>query len=178
MKMTIHERLRRPLLACAVAAASAAACGTAGAASLDEEKLRLLSCDPGTSDAQRQRATQWLMQSAQALPRDAGQRLAGPVQLGKACLANVTVAAAFGAIVVQGEICNDSLDEFTDALGAVGIRLDPDVAPKMPGTVLGRTSGEDRYAITRGMLDMRTGKTVPASTPYAFMCTARLGGPQ
>lgn len=147
-------------------------------ATLDQEKLRLLSCDTSAAGPGRQRAVQWLNQSAQALPGDAGQRLAGPIRLGKACLAKVTVGGSFGVMTIQGEICNASLDEFTDALAAAGIRLGRDVGAKMPGTVLAGTSGEGQYLVTRGMIDIRTGKTVPTSAPYAFTCMAKAGGAQ
>ena len=172
---------RLPTLAVCTAACvlpAAAQPPVSAAATLDQEKLRLLSCDTSAAGAGRQRAVQWLNQSAQALPGDAGQRLAGPIRLGKACLAKVTIGGSFGVMMIQGEICNASLDEFTDALAAAGIRLGKDVGAKMPGAVLAGTSGEGQYLVTRGMIDMRTGKTVPTSAPYAFTCMAKAGGAQ
>lgn len=149
-------------------------------AALDANKLRLLSCDrSGAAGAARTEAVAWLNASAAALPADAGQRLAGPVRLGKACLQNVTVSGSFGVMVIQGEICNAGLDEFTDALAAAGTRLGTDMAgKKMPGTVLGMADKARQYMVTRGMIDMRSGSVVPTSTPYAFTCTAAAGGAQ
>lgn len=159
--------LARPLLAGALVAAG----GSAVAASLDEEKLRVLSCDMTEPvRPERHKAVAWLNQSAEKLPRDAGQRLAGPIQLGKACLRNVTVTAGPGALMIQGEICSASLDDFTDALAAAGIRLGKDVAARMPGAVLGMAGEKQQYMITKGMIDMQTGNLVPTSSPYAFMC--------
>lgn len=147
---------------------------------LDTGKLRLLSCDrSGAAGAAHAEALAWLNQSMATLPGDAGQRLAGPVRLGKACLQNVTVSGSFGVMVIQGEICNTGLDEFTDALAAAGTRLGEDFAgKKMPGTVLGMAGKGRQYMVTRGMIDMRSGKVVPTSTPYAFTCTEVAGGPQ
>jgi hypothetical protein len=156
------------------------ACTLPADAALDANKLRLLSCDrSGAAGAARTEALAWLNASSETLPGDAGQRLVGPVRLGGACLQNVTVAGSFGVIVIQGEICNADLDEFTDALAAAGTRLDKDVAgKKMPGTVLGMADKERRYMVTRGMIDMRSGSVVPTSMAYAFTCTAAAGGAQ
>jgi hypothetical protein len=144
------------------------------------DKLRLLSCDrSGAAGAARTEAVAWLNASSETLPGDAGQRLAGPVRLGKACLQNVTVSGSFGVMVIQGEICNTGLDEFTDALAAAGTRLGQDFAgKKMPGTVLGMADKGRRYMVTDGMIDIRSGRAVPTSTPYAFTCSAVAGGPQ
>jgi len=182
MGLSISITIMRPLLTlitCAAPILSAAAQPPVSSApTLDQDKLRLLSCDTSAGGAGRQRAVQWLNGTAETLPRDAGQRLAGPVRLGKACLANVTVAGGFGVTMIQGEICNDSLGEFTEALAAAGTPLGKDVDTKMPGAVLAMASGQRRYMVTKGMIDMRTGKTIPTSAPYAFTCTAQAGGAQ
>lgn len=172
--------MRRLLISLACMACTLSAATLAADAALDANKLRLLSCDrSGAAGAARTEALAWLNASSETLPADAGQRLAGPVRLGNACLQNVTVAGSFGVIVIQGEICNADQDEFTDALAAAGTRLDKDVAGKeMPGTMLGMADKERRYMVTRGMIDIRSGSVVPTSMPYAFTCTEAAGGAQ
>lgn len=148
-------------------------------ASLDEEKLRLLSCEgAGASQADRGKASDWLNKTAQVLPKDQGLRLDGPVTLGRACLTNLRIMGSFGVMVIQGEICNTRLDDFTDALASAGIRLGKDVETKMPGVVLGRKGKEGQYLLTRGLVDIQTGRAIPTTSPYAFTCTASGGGPQ
>ncbi|QNA89484.1 hypothetical protein G4G28_15235 [Massilia sp. Dwa41.01b] len=104
--------------------------------------------------------------------------MSGPVTLGKACLKNVSMMGGFGAMVIQGEICNARLEEFTDALAAAGIRLGKDVKTRMPGVVLGRAGADGQYLITKGLIDVRNGKAIPTTTPYAFTCSLASGGPQ
>lgn len=178
MRPRIHHVIARPLLACVLAAG----CGVA-TATPDDDKLRLLSCDtPNAERAARKAALDWFNVTAETLARDAGQRIAGPVTLGKACLRNVTVAGGFGAMMVHGDICNTRLEDFTEALAAAGTTLDEASAttgPKaLPGAVLGKMDMTRRYLVTKGRVDLRTGKVEPGTTPYAFTCTAVQGGPQ
>jgi len=168
---TVHS-----LLACALAAA----CNMA-AASPDQDKLRLLSCDM-PSAAGRKAAVDWFNATAQTLERDAGHRIAGPVTLGKACLQNVSVAGSFGVVMVEGDICNSRLEDFTDALAAAGTALGDasamDADARMPEAVLAMRSASRGYQITRGRMDLKTSKVGPGATPYAFACMAAEGGPQ
>jgi hypothetical protein len=162
-------------LACTLPVAVMAA-PAAVAMSLDEAKLRVLSCDVSApSSPESGKAVDWLNRSARKTPREGGQRLAGPIELGKACLKNVTLSAGPGAVVIQGEICNARLEDFTDALAAAGTRLRKDVETKMPGVVLGEVTEERQYLITEGMIDMETGQAVPISGRYAFACGASEG---
>jgi hypothetical protein len=162
-------------LACTLAAAVPAA-GAAAATPLDEAKLRVLSCDlSAPRSLESGKAVDWLNRSAQKTAREGGQRLAGPIELGKACLKNVTLSAGPGAVMIQGEICNARLEDFTDALAAAGTRLRKDVETKMPGVVLGDVTENRQYLITEGMTDMLTGQAVPISGRYAFACGASEG---
>ena len=167
--------------------------GAAHAAS-DEDKLRLLSCanmaetvaetvagtvaDGAPATGAPSGAADWLNRTAEALPKDEGLRLAGPVVLGKACLRKLRIMGSFGAMVTQGEICNARLEEFTGALAAIGILLDSKVQTRLPGVVLGRAGPQGQYLISKGLVDMRNGEKVPTTAPYAFTCTAVSGGAQ
>ena len=166
------RRLCQSLLACMLAGA----CGMA-AASPDDDKLRLLSCDM-PSAAGRKEAVDWFNATAQILERDAGHRIAGPIRLGKACLQDVTVAGGFGLVMVQGDICNTRLEDFTDALAAAGTPLGTEAEASRPEVVLGMQSANRGYQVSRGRMDPRTGKFQPGATPYAFTCMAAEGGPQ
>lgn len=172
-KEYMHQRtptlVIQGLLLCALALA-----GTAGAASVDEDKFRLLSC---VTDKVTPKALEWFNQVAQTQAED-GKALAGPLKLGKACLKNVSVNAGFGALVVQGEICNGSLDEFTGALAGVGISVGKFTDSKIPGVVLGRGDERSSYLVTDRLIDMKTGKTLPLSGKYAFTCFVNEGGAQ
>ena len=149
------------------------------AASPDEDKLRLLSCEmPSAVPAAHKEAVDWFNHTAETLARDEGQRIAGPVMLGKACLRNVTVAGGFGVAMIQGDICNERLDDFTAALAGVGIALDKNPDARMPAAVLGKVGKEMQYLVTQGRMDPVTGKIVAGATPYSFTCMAAFGGPQ
>jgi len=165
----MHHRFTEGLLACVLACA-----GAAHAASLDEEKLRMLSCEKGAASA---KVAAWLAQF-NAGGQDDGLSIPGPLMLGKACLRHVSVTGSFGVQVVQGEICNARLDEFTDALAAAGTRLGKQIARKAPGFVLGMEEGDRSYVIADRLVDMKTGKPVPMDGKYAFTCTVSEGGPQ
>jgi len=116
------------------------------AASPDEDKLRLLSCEmPSTAPAAHEDVADWFNRTAEPLARDQGQRIAGPVTLGQACLSNVTVAGGFGVAMIEGDICNERLGDFSAALAGAGIPLDKDPDAGMPGVVLGRKGKEMQY---------------------------------
>lgn len=169
-------RLSRLLPTCMLACVLAGACGIAAAAP-DDDKLRLLSCDmPGA--AGRKAAVDWFNATAQTLERDAGHRIAGPIRLGKACLQDVTLAGGFGVVMVQGDICNTRLEDFTDALAAAGTALGTEGEAGRPEVVLGMRGANRSYQVTRGRMDPRSGKIQPGPTPYAFTCMAAEGGPQ
>lgn len=171
MRVRTYQWLGLAALAC-VAASSAAA------APLDDAKLRLLSCDMASATrADQEQAVAWLNQFAGAEPEN-GIAVPGTLQLGQACLRNVSVTGSYGVQVIQGEICNSRLEEFTDALAALGSKLGKDVDGKLPGIVLGKVSAGRQYFITKGRFDMRTGKAVAMAGPYAFTCTAGTGGAQ
>lgn len=162
-------------------------CSTAiAAASLDTEKLRLLSCDPpqaastfSAPTAEQEKATAWLNALAVVLPQDGGLLVAGPVKLGKACMKNITISGGFGVMMIQGEICNARLDDFTDTLAAAGTVLEKNTDEEHPEIVVAKKNAKWAYYITRGLVDLSTGKPVPVpkSAPYAFMCSAS-GGAQ
>lgn len=162
------------LLACMLAGTCAMA-----VASPDEDRLRLLSCDmPNAAPAAHKGAVDWFNQTAEPLARDQGHRIAGPVTLGKACLKNVTVAGGFGVAMIQGDICNARLEDFSAALADAGIALDKDPDAAMPGVVLGKVAKEMRYLVTEGRMDPMTGKVAAGATRYSFICMAAFGGPQ
>jgi len=166
--------LSRPLLACLLVGPCSMA-----AASPDEDKLRLLSCEmPSTAPAAHKDAVDWFNRTAKQLARDQGHRIAGPVTLGKACLSNITAAGGFGAVMIEGDICNERLEDFGAALAGAGIALDKDPNAGMPGVVLGRKGKELQYLVTEGRMDPTTGKVAPGATRYSFICTAAFGGPQ
>ena len=166
-------------IAALLAPICASATHLASAASLDEDKLALLSCAPTANAAHgAQDAATWLNQSGTPLPNDAGMHLAGPLEFGKACLKNVTVTGSFGVILIQGEICSERLADFTDALTAIGIPVGKVTPQQAPGAELGSMSDKRQYVIRRGLIDMRTGKTVPTASEYAFMCSLAGSGPQ
>jgi hypothetical protein len=119
----------------------------------------------------------WLNQSPPGNV-DGEKIIAGPVPLGKACVKNVSVVASFGVLMVQGQICNARLEEFTDALAAIGTTLNKDVKGKAPGVVMGKEEGKRAYFITDRLIDMKTRKPVPMDGNYAFICTVSEGGPQ
>ena len=167
----MHHRTPARLIKCALVCALALA-GAASGAAPDQDKFRLLSCDTASA-----KAGDWLNQSAPANAEDA-QIIAGPVTLGKACVKNVSVVASFGVLMVQGQICNARLEEFTDALAAIGTTLNKDVKDKAPGVVMGKEEGRRAYFITDRLVDMKTGKPVPMDGKYAFICTVSEGGPQ
>jgi hypothetical protein len=120
--------------------------------------------------------TEW-KQSGTPLPNDAGMRLPGPLEFGKACLKNVTVTGSFGVMLIQGEICNDRLGDFTDALTAIGIPVDKATPQQAPGAVLRSMSDKRQYVIRRGMIDMHTGKALATTSEYAFICSLSGSGP-
>lgn len=162
----------------ALACLACVAGNPAMAAPLDDAKLRLLSCDiDSAARADQEKAVAWLNQFAGSEPEN-GIAVPGPLQLGQACLRNVRVTGSYGVQLIQGEICNGRLEEFTGALAAIGIKLGKDVDGKVPGIVLGKVGAGRQYFITKGMLDMRTGKAVPMAGPNAFICTAGTGGAQ
>lgn len=167
---------------CALALAACLAGGVlqaASAAPRDESKLALLSCAPKTDPTSGAvEANEWLDQTGTVLPHDAGMHIAGPIQLGKACLKNVTVSGSFGAMLIQGEICNRRLDEFTDALRAIGVVVGKSASAQAPNVVLSGAIDMGQYMITKGMIDMATGKPLPTTSAYAFMCGVAGGGPQ
>jgi hypothetical protein len=167
---------------CVLALAACLAGGAlqaASAAPRDESKLALLSCVPKTDPVSGMvDAAEWLNQTGTELPNYAGMHIAGPIDLGKACLKNVTVSGSFGAMLIQGEICNQRLDEFTNALGAIGIVVGKSTSAQAPDVVLSGAINKGQYMITKGMTDMATGKTIPTTSTYAFMCGAAVGGPQ
>jgi len=166
--------LSRPLLACLLIGPCSIA-----AASPDEDKLRLLSCEmPSTAPAAHKDAVDWFNRTAKQLARDQGHRIAGPVTLGKACLSNITVSGGFGVAMIEGDICNKRLEDFSAALAGAGIALDKDPDAGMPGVVLGKVGKEMQYLVTEGRMDLRTGKMVTGATPYSFTCMAAFGGPQ
>ena len=172
MRPRMHHVIARPLLACVLAAT----CGMA-AASPDQERLRLLSCDLPSATGGKA-AIDWFNATAEALSQDRGHRIAGPITLGKACLQNVDIAGAFGVVMVEGDICNARLDDFTEALAAAGTTLGKDVEEGQPEMVLGMRGADRGYLVTRGRFDSRTGKMGPGTTPYSFSCMAAQGGPQ
>lgn len=166
--------LSRSLLACLLAGPCSIA-----AASPDDARLRFLSCDmPNPAPEAYKEAVDWFNQTAEVLARDEGQRIAGPVTLGKACLRNVTVAGGFGVAMIGGDICNKRLDDFTTALAGAGIALDKDPDAGIPGVVLGKVGKEMQYLVTEGRMDPMTGKVAPGATRYSFTCMAAFGGPQ
>jgi len=130
--------LSRSLLVCLLAGPCSIA-----AASPDDAKLRFLSCDmPNPAPKAYKEAVDWFNATAEPLARDQSQRIAGPVTLGKACLRNVTVAGGFGVAMIEGDICNERLEDFSAALAGAGIALDKDPDAGMPGVVLGRKGKE------------------------------------
>lgn len=166
--------LSRSLLACMLAGLCSMA-----AASPDEDKLRLLSCEmPSTAPAAHKVAVDWFNRTAEPLARDQGHRIAGPVTLGKACLSNITAAGGFGVVMIEGDICNERLEDFSAALAGAGIALDKDPDSGMPGVVLGKVDKEMQYVVMEGRMDPKTGKVAPGATRYSFICTAAFGGPQ
>jgi hypothetical protein len=160
-----------PGLACAAFFMAVPASG----ASLDAEKLKALSCDTnGASSAEQRAAMDWL----NGLAGESSKKGAAPITLGKACVKNVTVMAGPGMLMVQGEICNAQLSEFTDALATVGTKLGKDSKVSFPGIVLSSLGEKRQYLITTGKIDMETGKTLPSSTPYSFQCGLASGNGQ
>jgi len=166
--------LSRSLLACLLAGPCSIA-----AASPDDARLRFLSCDmPNPAPEAYKEVIDWFNATAEPLARDQGQRIAGPVTLGKACLRNVTVAGGFGVAMIEGDICNERLEDFSAALAGAGIPVDKDPDAGMPGVVLGRKGKELQYLVTEGRMDPMTGKVAPGATRYSFICMAAFGGPQ
>lgn len=146
---------------------------------VDQDKLALLSCvTRADSTSGAMAIDKWLNESSTELPNYAGQHFSGPLKLGKACLQNVTATGSFGVLMVQGEICNERLSDFTDALSAIGVVLGKVTHEKLPEAVLSGALDKGQYVITKGMIDLRTGKVVPTSTEYAFMCSLAGSGPQ
>lgn len=94
-------------------------------AQADIEKLRLLSCmelrDGGSAAAAE--ALDWV----NGLPkpdRDEILHLDGPTHLAGACVQDARISAAFGAMVIDGTVCNPSSAEFLAALASIGLKLD------------------------------------------------------
>lgn len=170
----MHHRtpilLIKSLLVCALALA-----GAASGAAPDESKLRMLSCDKGA--AQSQAMVDWLDPFTSA-KQDDGYVIPGPLKLANACLKNVHLIGAFGVMMVQGEVCNAKLDEFTGALAAIGTKLGKQMPKKTPGFVMGMEEGDRSYVISDRMTDLATGEPVPMAGKYAFICTVRESGPQ
>jgi hypothetical protein len=167
------------LVVAIVAHVGVSAMHLASAASPDEDKLALLSCAPSANASLGKRdAVNWLNQSGTPLPNDAGMHLSGPLEFGKACLKNVTVTGSFGVMLIQGEICSERLGDFTDALAAIGIPVGKVTPQQAPGAELGSMSDKRQYVIGRGMIDMRTGKTLPTTSEYAFLCSLAVSGPK
>jgi len=175
MRMLIQAmQWMTPALACAAVVMAAPAHG----ASLDAEKFKALSCDTdGASSAEQRAAMDWLNGLAgESTKKGAAQ--ATPITLGKACVKNVKVMAGPGMLMVQGEICNAQLSEFTDALAAIGTKVGKDAKVSFPGVVMASLGEKRQYLITTGKIDMETGKTLPSSTPYSFQCGLTSGNGQ
>lgn len=162
-----------PGLACAALLMAMPAHG----ASLDAEKFKALSCDTdGASSAEQKAAMDWLNGLVGESTKKGVQ--AAPITLGKACVKNVTVMAGPGMLMVQGDICNAQLSEFTDALAAVGTKVGKDAKVSFPGVVMSSLGDKRQYLITSGKIDMETGKTLPSSTKYSFQCGVASGNGQ
>ena len=80
--------------------------------------------------------------------------------------------------MIQGDICNARLEDFSAALAGAGIALDKEPRADMPGVVLGKVGKEMQYLVTEGRMDPTSGKIAPGATRFSFTCMAAFGGPQ
>lgn len=132
----------KPVLSALVFAACAASV-PAHAMALDKARLELLSCilvAPAAAQPEHRSAMLWLY--ATANPANITDfHIAGSVKLGKACLGNVRVTAT-DAWKVEGDICNERIEDFVAALAEVGISLShADAADAPTGRLSARSNG-------------------------------------
>jgi hypothetical protein len=158
--------------------------------SVDHEKLKLLSCIVQQNEPQALQADEVQAKAARdwinkllANQQTGATTLRGRHEFAGACLQDVIVSAAFGAVVVTGKICNSSIDQFRQALDRVGISLaaNPSLKPDDPflKTSSNQSKAKPEYAVYKGILDLKGSINVkPRSNALSFICSARSGGTQ
>lgn len=138
------------------------------AQTLDQEKLKLLSCAmPKSAPAESKQAHDWLKQ---VVKQSETRALAGPIRLGQACLANVKATASFGMVMVSGEICNPRTEDFSAALLAVGVKLEAKAVPGEPDALLTARKGDYAFTVLNGPMDAQTMAVKRGAKPLSFLC--------
>jgi hypothetical protein len=154
-------------LVLAVCAASLQAHAQAKSVASDKARLELLSCilvAPATAQPDHRAAMRWLY--ATANPANITDfYIAGSVKLGKACLSNIRVTAS-DAWKVEGDICNERMEDFAAALAEVGISLGhADSADAPTGRLSARGNGYEYHVA------MHSPPAAPAGmTRASFTC--------
>ena len=154
------------LLTCVTLFSCLAACwaAPATAGSLEQEKLRLLSCDTmGNTPAARE-AVAW--REALLKTEDKGeQALKGPFWLGGACFKHVSVDRQGAA----GQACNGKPADFIKALRGAGVNLDEGPAPKQQDALIFAETEQFLYILVEGVFGPMLSVTAQPGT-YSFLC--------
>ena len=168
MKTTSSPSRARAHILGALSLSALALCATARAQTLDQEKLKLLSCNlPKTAPAESKQAHDWLRQIVKQSESGA---VPGPFRLGQACLAKVKATASFGMLMVSGEICNPKTEEFSAALLAVGVKLEAKTIPGEPDALLTSRKGDYAFTVLNGPMDPDTMAVKRGAKPLSFLC--------
>ena len=147
-----------------------AGCWSASHASaLETEKLRLLSCAPKGADTPARREALAWRDALLASPDRGAAVLAGPLQLGAACLKNVSLdQAGAGA---AGELCNAKPAVFAEALQEAGIVLAGGKAAQEKQALLFKEDDEMIYLLVEGVFGPMFSVTSEPNR-YSFFCVA------
>jgi hypothetical protein len=156
----------RDILHATLLAALAVCCTMAGAApSLEQEKLKLLSCvTQGVDTPARRAALAWhraLLQSA-----DKGAKaLSGPLWLGGACVKQVSLDVAGAA----GMLCEGKPEAFAAALKDAGVVLESGAEAAQKQALLFQDSQQHLYLLVEGVFGPMMSVS-PQPGTYSFFC--------
>jgi hypothetical protein len=170
----IRLKTALPLVLCVACGAVAAA----DSADVEAQKLMSLSCLESQAENEASAtARNWLNNLPQPHP-DKGLKLKGPYSVAGACVEDVTIAAAFGAMIVQGRICNARLEDFREALSKIGLRLDARERATPTDAVLAAKAKRLDYLVYEGVFSGEGPEVAAKAGTYSFLCARSEGGMQ
>lgn len=152
-----------------VAITCMAACsGTSTAAqTLEQEKLRILTCVGGGDDTPARREAQAWRAALLASGDGGKQALKGPLRLAGACIKEAEMSAEGAA----GQLCNEKPEQFAKAMRGLGVTLvDGAEAAKKQLLFLKETDKYMFFAV-EGVFGTFL-DTIPRPGVYSFLCVA------
>jgi hypothetical protein len=154
------------------------AVAAADSADVEAQKLILLSCLESQKENEASAtARNWLNNLPQPHP-DKGLKLKGPYSVAGACVQDVTIAAAFGAMIAQGRICNARLEDFREALSKIGLRLEAHKRATPMDAVLAFKAKRLDYLVYEGVFFGEGPEVAAKAGTYSFLCARSEGGAQ